>query len=285
MAEDDLGEEGIQKTLWPFIEAERKFVELESKGEPESAVRVLEDTLRREQRTVQSLRGTYLSSLFERMTVGYNTVGMKHLKEGNSDTALKYFEKAEALTDPANSHVNPEARRVLRAVTYNNLGCFFKSMNKLHTASQYLKKALAIEEQSGPKSQNPAGTHLNLCALLSQLGKHAEALVHAQTALQLLQTASPDNSSSHGESLVCVAYFNLAAEYEHLRKWTEAYWAYQRAHESCIADLGEEHALTAKIGRCLLQVKEKLHKRNKEYNEKKDRDRAADKGASASRAR
>ena len=22
---------------------------------------------------------------------------------------------------------------------------------------------------------------------------------------------------------VCVAYFNLAAEYEHLRKWTEAY--------------------------------------------------------------
>merc|ERR1711937_1062739 len=175
--------------------------------------------------------------------------------------------------DPANSHVNPEARRVLRAVTYNNLGCFFKSMNKLHTASQYLKKALAIEEQSGPKSQNPAGTHLNLCALL------------AQTALQLLQTASPDNSSSHGESLVCVAYFNLAAEYEQLRKWTEAYWAYQRAHESCIADLGEEHALTAKIGRCLLQVKEKLHKRNKEYNEKKDRDRAADKGASASRAR
>merc|ERR1719407_124907 len=137
---------------------------------------------------------------------------MKYLKEGNTDFSLKYFEKAEALTDPANSHVNPEARRVLRAVTYNNLGCFFKSMNKLHTASQYLKKALVIEEQSGPKSQNPAGTHLNLCALLSQLGKHAEALTHAQTA-------SPDNSSAHGESLVCVAYFNLAAEYEHLRKW------------------------------------------------------------------
>ena len=29
-----------------------------------------------------------------------------------------------------------QARRVLRAVTYNNLGCFFKSMNKLHTAAQ-----------------------------------------------------------------------------------------------------------------------------------------------------
>jgi hypothetical protein len=82
-----------------------------------------------------------------------------------------------------------------------------------------------------------------------------------------------------------VAYFNLAAEYEHLRKWTEAYWAYQRAHEVCLADLGEEHALTAKIGRCLLQVKEKLHKRNKDHNERKERNSAPEKSAVAGRAR
>ncbi len=39
-------------------------------------------------------------------------------------------------------------RLVLRAVTYNNLGCFYKSMNKLHTSLQYLKKALVIEERA-----------------------------------------------------------------------------------------------------------------------------------------
>ena len=32
----------------------------------------------------------------------------RYLKEGNTDFSLKYFEKAEALTDPANSHLNPE---------------------------------------------------------------------------------------------------------------------------------------------------------------------------------
>ena len=30
----------MKDSRWPFIEAERKFVELESKGEPENAVRV-----------------------------------------------------------------------------------------------------------------------------------------------------------------------------------------------------------------------------------------------------
>ena len=33
----------------------------------------------------------------------------------------------------------------------------------------------------------PAGTHLNLCATLSQLGRHQPALEHAQCALDLLK--------------------------------------------------------------------------------------------------
>merc|ERR1719169_91967 len=150
--------------------------------------------------TVQQMQDTALSSLFERLTVGYNTLGMKHLKEGNTETSCKYFEKAEALTDPANLHMNPESRLVLRAVTYNNMGCFYKSMSKLHTALQYLKKAQQIEEKSRARSQNPAGTQLNLCALLSQMGKHPEALGHAQRALQLLQNVEPSDSDTQGES-------------------------------------------------------------------------------------
>merc|ERR550537_498925 len=258
----------LQEALKPFVEAERQYVELEQLGEQEAAVRSLEDVLRREQRQVQMMRGTHLSSLFERMTVGYNAVGMAKLKEGKTDEALRFFEKAEALTDPGNLHLTPPARHILRAVTYNNLGCFFKSMNKLHTALQYLKKALAIEEQSGVRCQNPAGTHLNLCALLSQMRQHQEALHHAHKALQLLQSATPDDASSHGESLICVAYFNLAAEYEHLKRWTEAYWAYQRAHENCLNELGEEHSLTDKIAQCSAQLKAKLHKLNKENSTK-----------------
>merc|ERR1719454_697860 len=180
--------------LRPFVDAEREFVALQAAGDHEGAVRCLESVLRAEQATVQQMQDTVLSTLFERLAVGYNTLGMKHLKDGNTEASCKFFEKAEALTDPANLHMNPESRLVLRAVTYNNMGCFYKSMSKLHTALQYLRKAQVIEERSMGKCQNPAGTHLNLCALLSQMGKHQEALAHAQNALKLLEASPPEEA-------------------------------------------------------------------------------------------
>jgi tetratricopeptide (TPR) repeat protein len=244
----------------PFMQAEAEFAQLQASGDHDAAVRALEGVLRAEQLTVQQMQDTALSSLFERLAVGYNTLGMKHLKDGNTETSCKFFEKAEALTDPANLHMTPESRLVLRAVTYNNMGCFYKSMSKLHTALQYLRKAQKIEERSS-KCQNPAGTHLNLCALLSQMGKHQEALQHADRALKLLEAEPPQESSgASSESLICVAYFNMGAEFEHLKKTSEAQWAYQRAYENCKNELGEDHPLSQQISSCLTQLKAKTRK-------------------------
>lgn len=251
----------VDDSLRPFVEAEREFVQLQEQGDHDAAVRCLESVLRQEQSAVQQMEGTVLSSLFERLAVGYNTLGMKYLKDGSTEISCKFFEKAEALTDPANLHMSPESRLVLRAVTYNNMGCFYKSMSKLHTALQYLRKAQAIEERSNGRCQNPAGTHLNLCALLSQMGKHQEALQHSQKALQLLEANPPGESGgSSSESLICVAYFNMGAEFEHLRKTSEACWAYQRAYESCLSELGEDHALSKQISGCLTQLRAKAKK-------------------------
>lgn len=90
---------------------------------------------------------------------------------------LELLKKAEILTerDPAG-----------KAATYNNLACYYRRQGKLHAALTYLQKALKIESKL-PNVQNPADTHINACAVLSQLGKHASALEHAQTALILLQ--------------------------------------------------------------------------------------------------
>ncbi|CAJ1351393.1 unnamed protein product [Effrenium voratum] len=262
-----MGESDSQEALRPFIEAEREFVQLQSAGDHDGAVRCLEAVLRAEQATVQRMPDTMLSTLFERLAVGYNTLGMKHLKDNNTDVSCKFFEKAEALTDPANLHMNPESRLVLRAVTYNNMGCFYKSFGKLHTALQYLKKAQKIEEKSQGRCQNPAGTHLNLCALLSQMGKHQEALQHADKALKKLEAAQsqppkepeglPPGGSTNSESLICVAYFNMGAEYEHLKKPSEALWHYQRAYDSCLQELGEEHPLSQQINACVEQLQQR----------------------------
>lgn len=260
---DTIGAVDPDDPLRPFVDAEREFIELQAAGDHDSAVRTVETVLRAEQATVQQMQDTVLSTLFERLAVGYNTLGMKSLKEGNVQESCRFFEKAEALTDPANLHMNAESRLVLRAVTYNNMGCFYKSMSKLHTALQYLRKAQKIEERSRGKCQNPAGTHLNICALLSQMGKHHEALQHAQLALKTLE-ASPPNPEpdmegapvgSNSESLICVAYFNMGAEYEHLKRPDEARLAYQRAHQNCVAELGNTHPLSQQIQTCLAELK------------------------------
>lgn len=56
----------------------------------------------------------------------------------------------------------------------------------MRIALGYLEKALRIEKKA-QVVVNPAGTRLNLCAVLSQLDRHPEALDHAQAAVILLQ--------------------------------------------------------------------------------------------------
>mmetsp|Transcript_88821 Transcript_88821/g.236464 ORF Transcript_88821/g.236464 Transcript_88821/m.236464 type:complete len:109 (-) Transcript_88821:23-349(-) len=65
------------------------------------------------------------------------------------------------------------------AITYNNMSCLFKRKGLLKTSLGYAEKALKLETQSS-KVDNPACTHLNLCAILSCLGRHQHALEHCQ---------------------------------------------------------------------------------------------------------
>ncbi len=96
--------------LAAFIEAERQFVTLQQSGDHDAAVRALEVALKENQEFVTQLQDTLLSSLFEKLSVGYNTLGMKYLKLGKTSLSLKYFQKAEAVTDPANMHMHQGPR-------------------------------------------------------------------------------------------------------------------------------------------------------------------------------
>ena len=72
------------------------------------------------------------------------------------------------------------------AITFNNYGCLFRKTNKLWSSLTYLLKALEIEYKSLNMSDrevdeqlcisNPCDTHLNICAILSQMDKHDLAL-------------------------------------------------------------------------------------------------------------
>ena len=88
-----------------------------------------------------------------------NGAALKHLQMEEYEEAKKLLQKAEMLTGPDD---------LISAVTYNNIACYYRRKNKLRTALKYLEKAQRIEMKSRVVA-NPAGTRLNLCAVLSQL--------------------------------------------------------------------------------------------------------------------
>lgn len=77
------------------------------------------------------------------------------------DATLEFLKKAEVLGQNSLE---------LRAITYNNMACYYRRIGKLRTALNYLQQALALETKI-EKSQTLADTHLNICAVYSQLGK------------------------------------------------------------------------------------------------------------------
>ena len=150
----------------------------------------------------------------------------------NFNVALELLRKAETLTEEGDKY---------RAVTYNNFACIFRRTKKLRSALSYLEKALEIEYNYLHYSDesvddclqvlNPTDIHLNICAILSQMGKHELALQHSMKALILIQDelitkimaqeADPNfteiKKPEDRLTVLCIAYHNIAVEQEFLK--------------------------------------------------------------------
>lgn len=93
----------------------------------------------------------------------------------------------------------------------------------MRVALTYLDNALKIEKKLN-HFKDLADTHLNVCAILSELGNHSEALENVLTAIMLLQgdlLYIPDIQEAEKldiMSALIVAYHNLGVEYEHLKR-------------------------------------------------------------------
>jgi tetratricopeptide (TPR) repeat protein len=117
---------------------------------------------------------------------------------------------------------------------YNNLSCYYKKLNNNIEALKYLEKALQLlytklirlDDQNFNQTKaisSLADTHLNLSAVLSQSRNHQNALLHSKKALMLLQSEilsnqiSPLQKYSERWCVLIIAYYNMGAEYEHLK--------------------------------------------------------------------
>ncbi len=129
----------------------------------------------------------------------------------------------------------------LKVPTYNNMACLYRKLNRPKSALVFLEQALTIEYRHLNSAstddvfnammikENPADTHLNLCAVLSLIGKHEIAYLHALKALTFLQSeiferkqenfTDPDLRPLTSRcAVLCIAYHNLAAELEFMKQ-------------------------------------------------------------------
>ncbi|GBG25167.1 Clustered mitochondria protein-like [Hondaea fermentalgiana] len=195
-------------------------------------------------------------------TVGQmcNLLAMTYLQQEEFSMVLELLKKAEILTE-RDEHG--------RAVTYNNLACYFRRTGKLHAALQYLQKALKVESRL-ENVTNRADTHLNLCAVLSQLGRHAGALEHAQAALIQLQeelfpgalSASAKSSSSAALAstdriaVLAIAYHNIGVEQEFLKRFEMAIDSYRKGVDISETHLGTDHGITVTLRNSYLAARQ-----------------------------
>lgn len=112
------------------------------------------------------------------VVLSYNSVAMQYLAQAQFDQCLAMLRKAEAITAPGNF----KKCQSLQILTFNNIGCCYRKLGKLKSALKYLKEAAQIGS-SCAHVKNLSITHLNLCAIHSQLGRHDLALEHAQAAI------------------------------------------------------------------------------------------------------
>eukprot|EP01052_Picozoa_sp_SAG31_P028235 SAG31_NODE_2709_length_5210_cov_2.333203_2_plen_210_part_00 len=183
------------------------------------------DQSQTKERAHQTLESDQMNAVEYVRTMNLN--GMTCLRQGRNEEALRFLSMAREVVCgvpvPLQFSMIPgPMRRELKAVTLNNLGCFYKEMKRYHLALEYCKSALDIERKLPVPLdvQSFASTHLNVCSILSNLRRHREALEHAQMALQLVESDGDGLQSNTTEgysspmSVRTVAYYNMSVQYE-----------------------------------------------------------------------
>ena len=190
----------------------------------------------------------------ETIVLRYNRVAMDYLKLDNYKDTYTLLKKAENILSNEDSQQMPN-RLKLVSITYNNLGCYYKKNKKPLVALSYLQRALELEIEIDAETSNIAGSHLNICAILSSISKHEDALQHAKKATALLETSRITKPGSlRIASNLVVSYYNAAVELEYLGRNYEAAGSYQSSLELALRELGKNHPMVNSLEHALQKI-------------------------------
>eukprot|EP00667_Euglena_gracilis_P013089 EG_transcript_13488 len=116
-----------------------------------------------------------------------NRIAQELAQQGRTGEMGRFVQQSSELTQHALPNPDQNARRLfLRAQMFNGMTCMAKGKGDVRAALKHCEKGLSIMLHLNMLDQLPT-CYLNVCALYSTLGLHAEALKHAFLALQILR--------------------------------------------------------------------------------------------------
>jgi len=249
---------------------EEEAEELRQQGKSIEALRKLEEALvlaRRLQRGGSADGGeNAVWRVCKQIAAMCNTVGMSFLQRGKEEQCMELLRRAVDLTETPSITADEEPARVkLRAITYNNIGCYFRKMEQPREALVNLERALKLLNETTGSAEHIGDTHLNICAILSQMNRHHEALEHAQIALILLQEELYFDQNEGGVigdeltsrfGVLAIAYHNIAVEQEYLGRIDDCIMSYCKAVELAQTKLSSSHPIATALSASFENAKE-----------------------------
>lgn len=169
----------------------------------------------------------------------YNKLAMEQLQQENYDNSLSYLKQAllgiKGITEDS-------LKNKLLAITYNNLGIFFKRISNFPEALKYLYKSIELENKIPNEVSTVSGAHLNICSILSQQGDHSQAIRHGLRALFLLKSIY--QYQPRIIPTLVTAYYNVGKEYMVLGQTNDGEDCFKIGYKIAMEQLGPQHNLT-----------------------------------------
>ena len=158
----------------------------------------------------------------------YNRLAMTQLTSEKHTHAMAYLNQAlfKVRLMPESSKKNS-----LTALTYNNLGCFYKRVGQVDQALDYFLKSVDLETNGAHNNEVIANTNLNISFLLSLKNEHEKSLRYSIKALMILKKSYKDNPGLIVSIINC--YSRIGIEYKLLNQFPSALQCFKKGYEIC----------------------------------------------------
>ncbi|OMJ85519.1 hypothetical protein SteCoe_13132 [Stentor coeruleus] len=133
----------------------------------------------------------------------------------------------------------------LKAVTYNNFGCFHKRQGNLQKALAYLLQTLVYDSRLEDRMNNVSGTYLNVSTIYTELEDYNQALKFALKGVSKIEEKF--NESNGDVNTLIIAYQNLGSIYGKMGKRSEGRGAIEHAYELAVKYYGILHVVTKNL--------------------------------------